>query len=332
LSNLLIDQRQWTYGDPAAAANVKISASTAIGLHILQRLRSTPRLTATANASFWRAAASWVAAHEARLVYALVRLVGQGLRLPADRDLLAAVTSWVRKTPGKGLSTEMQDFVHRLDAAVTRSLSSIVDEVALLEQVERAQSRSPGGISLLDFLRTLIANESGPVDIHVVGHSKGGPLAAALALWLADTQGTAVAGAEQWDPNRDARISLYTFAAPTPGNSAFADHFGKQISNDYRLYNPLDIVPHVWNATEAAEIPDLYNGELKILRGLVDALTPVLQRLDYQHEGPAQLWPAPQPENEPLPAQITFQHLDAYLSRLNLLGEMNFVSLFQPIS
>ena len=40
LSNLLIDQRPWTYGDPAAVANVKISASTAIGLHILQRLRS----------------------------------------------------------------------------------------------------------------------------------------------------------------------------------------------------------------------------------------------------------------------------------------------------
>jgi hypothetical protein len=332
LSNLLIDQRPWTYGDPAAVANVKISASTAIGLHILQRLRSAPRHTATTNASFWDAAASWVAAHEARLGYALLRLVAQGPRLPADRDLLAAVTSWVQKTPGNGLSAEMLDFVHRLDAAVTQSSSSTVDEMALLEQVERAQDRFPAGISLLDFLRTLIANESGPVDIHVVGHSKGGPLAAALALWLADTQGTAAAAAERWDPNRHARIGLFTFAAPTPGNSAFAGHFGKQISSDYRLYNPLDIAPHVWNATEAGEIPNLYNGELKILRGLVDALTPVLERLDYQHEGPAQPWPAPQPENEPLPAQIAFQHLDAYLRKLNLLGEMNFLSLFKPIS
>lgn len=332
LSNLLIDQRRWTYGDPAAVANVKISASIAIGLHILQRLRSTPRLTATTNASFWGPAASWVAAHEARLGYALLRLVAQGPRLPADRDLLAAVTSWVQNTPGNGLSAEMLDFVHRLDAAVTQSSSSTIDEVALLEQVERAQERSPGGISLLDFLRTLIANESGPVNINVVGHSKGGSLAAALSLWLADTQGTAAPGAEQWDPNRDARISLYTFAAPTPGNSAFAAHFGKHVTNDYRLYNPLDIVPHVWNATEAGEIPDLYNSDLKILRGLVDALAPVLQRLDYQHEGPAQPWPAPQPENEPLPAQIAFQHLDAYLRRLNLLGEMNFVNLFKPIS
>jgi len=332
LSNLLIDQRPWTYGDPAAIANVKISASTAIGLHILQRLRSAPRVTATTNASFWGAAASWVAAHEARLGYTLLRLVAQGQGLPADRDLVAAVTSWVQNTPGNGLSAEMLDFVHRLDSAVTQSSSSTIDEISLLEQVERAQDRFPGGVGLLDFLRTLIANESGPVDIHVLGHSKGGPLAAALALWLADTQGTAAAGAEQWDPNRDARISLHTFAAPTPGNSAFAGHFGERVTTDYRLCNPLDIVPHVWNAREAGEIPNLYNGELKILRGLVDALTPVLQRLDYQHEGPAQPWPAPQPENEALPAQIAFQHLDAYLRKFNLLGEMNFVSLFKPIS
>jgi hypothetical protein len=37
-----------------------------------------------------------------------------------DRDLLAAVTSWVENTPGNGLSAEMLDFVHRLDAAATQ--------------------------------------------------------------------------------------------------------------------------------------------------------------------------------------------------------------------
>jgi len=332
LSNLLIDQRPWTYGDPGAVANVKISASTAIGLHILQRLRSTPRFTATTNSSFGGAAAAWAAAHEARLGYTLLRLVAQGSRLPANRDLLGAITSWIQSVPGDRLSPETLDFVHRLDAAVTQSSISTVDEAALLDQVERAQDRFPGGVSLLDFLRTLIANESGPVDIHVIGHSKGGPLAAALGLWLADTQGTTAAGAEQWDPNRDARISLHTFAAPTPGNSAFAAHFGRQIADDYRLANPLDIVPHVWNATEAGEIPALYNGELKILGGLIDGLTPALQRLDYQHETPAQLWPAAPPEHLGLPAQIAFQHLDAYLRKFNLLGDMSFTSLFKPLS
>jgi hypothetical protein len=332
LSNLPIDQRPWTYGDPATVANVKISESTAIGLHILQRLRSGPRLTATTTASFWNDATSWVSAHEARLGYALLRLVAQGHGQPADRDLLGAVTSRVQNTPGNGLSAEVLDFVHRLDVAVTRSSSNTTDEVALVGQVERAQDRFPDSISLLDFLRTLIAHESGPVNIHVVGHSKGGPLAAALGLWLADTQGTTAAGAEQWDPKRDARISLHTFAAPTPGNSAFADHFGKQIANDYRLENPLDIVPHVWNAKEAGEIPDLYNGGLKILKPLVDALIPVLQRLDYQHEAAAQPWPASVPENLALPAQIAFQHLDAYLRKFNLLGEMSFASLFEPLS
>jgi hypothetical protein len=336
LSNLLIDQRPWTYGDSAAVAKVKVSASTAIGLHILQRLRSAPRQTGTTNPSFWNEASSWVTTHEARLGYALLRLVEQGSGLPADRDLLGAVASWVQATPGNGLSAEVLDFVHRLDAAVTQASSSSIDEAALLAQVERAQVRFPGGVSLLDFLRTLIATESGPVNIHVVGHSKGGPLAAALALWLADTQGTTVPGAEQWDPNRDAKISMCTFAAPTPGNSTFADHFRKQIADDYRVYNPLDVVPHAWNVVEVEQIPDLYDGELKILKGLVDALTPVLERLDYQHEAPAQPWGAPQPKSGALSAQIAFQHLDAYLSKFNLLGDtpdkMSFESLFKPIS
>lgn len=332
LSNLLIDQRPWTYGDPAAVANVRISASTAIGLQILQRLQSTPRFTATTTASFWGAAASWVAAQEARLGYTLLRLVAQGSGLPANRDLLGAVSSWVQSVPGDRLSAEMRDFVHRLDTAVTQSSIGTIDEVALLDQVERAQNRIPGGVSLLDFLRTLIANESGSIDIHVVGHSKGGPLAAALALWLADTQGTASAGAEQWDPNRDAHISVFTFAAPTPGNSAFAEHFGKQISKNLRVYNPLDVVPHVWKATEASEIPDLYNGEMEILKGLVEALALVLQRLDYQHEGPAQSLTPFLLGDPALTKQIAFQHLDAYLRNFDLLGEMSFLSLFKPIS
>lgn len=332
LSNLLIDQRPWTYGDPATVTNVKISASTAIGLHILQRLRSAPRLTATTNEIFWRDAASWVAAHEARLGYALLRLVAQGPGLPADRGLLSAITSWVQNTPGNGLPAEMLELVHRLDAALTQSSVSTIDEVALIEQVERAQERFPDGISLLEFLRSLIAHGSGSVNIHVVGHSKGGPLAAALGLWLADTQGTAAASAEQWDPNHHACISLHTFAAPTPGNSEFATHLGKQTAYAYRLGNPLDIVPHVWNAKEAGNIPALYSGELKIFRGLIEALMPVLERLDYQHEAAAQPWSASPPENLALPAQIAFQHLDAYLRKFDLLGEINFASLFEPIS
>jgi len=330
LSNLLIDQRPWIYGDPGAVADVKISASTAIGLHILQRLRSSPRLTLTTDPSFW-GAASLVAAHEARLGYVLLRLVAQGSSLPANRDLTNAVSFWVQRVPGKDLSPEMLNFVHRLDEAITQSSSSTIDEMALIDQVERAQNRFPGSIGLLDFLRTLIAHESSPVDVHIIGHSKGGPLAAALAVWLADTQGAASARAEQWDPNGDARFKLHTFAAPTPGNLAFAKHFKEQIKLNIRVYNPLDIVPHVWDATEASEIPNLYGGELKVLEGLLEALEPVLKALDYRHEGPAEPWQAVPPEDKDLPQQIAFQHLDAYLRKFDLLSEMDFASLFKPI-
>jgi hypothetical protein len=260
--------------------------------------------------------------------------MAQGTRMQADQNLLSTISSWVQHAPTTVLSPEILDFVHALDTAVVRSSSSTIDEIGLLRQVEQNQSRFAGAISLLDFLRIVIAERGDEsVEIHVIGHSKGGPLAAALSLWLADTQGPEIPHAEQWDSKRRAVISVYTFAAPTPGNSAFASHFAKMIKNDYRLANPLDIVPHVWNAAEARDIPNLYKGQLRPLKGLVDALTPTLRQLDYCHEVPASEagW-TPQIEDLQLPGQIAFQHLDAYLKKFDLFSEMNFVSLFQPLS
>src|SRR5262249_43081030 len=77
------------------------------------------------------------------------------------------------------------------------------------------------GLDLLTFLRTQADETRDPLDVTLTGHSKGGTLAATLALWLQATLESSDAE-DCWDPTRRARVSCYTFAAPTPGHTPFA--------------------------------------------------------------------------------------------------------------
>src|SRR5215471_4476007 len=71
----------------------------------------------------------------------------------------------------------------------------------------------PGGNQYLnDFLSMVVTQ---PVEIVTAGHSLGGALAPAVALWLLDTQA-------EWDPETRASISCEPSAGPTAGNDAFA--------------------------------------------------------------------------------------------------------------
>src|SRR5580704_14817387 len=119
------------------------------------------------EATSW-SAPSWTSAHEARLGYTFLRLMAQGTRMQADQNLLSTISSWVQHAPTTVLSPEILDFVHALDTAVVRSSSSTIDEIGLLRQVEQNQSRFAGAISLLDFLRIVIAERGDEsVEIHV---------------------------------------------------------------------------------------------------------------------------------------------------------------------
>ena len=95
--------------------------------------------------------------------------------------------------------------------------------------VSKRRSRPANSNTLLEFLKDFVVGTAAPVNIYVVGHSKGGALAAALALWLADTQSGAAPNQDQWGPGNDAKVHLYSFAAPTAGNTAFADRFTRKI-------------------------------------------------------------------------------------------------------
>ena len=83
--------------------------------------------------------------------------------------------------------------------------------------------------------------------IFVTGHSLGGCLATALAPYLAQNLGGAAA------------LRVYTFAAPTAGDAAFASAYNAMFSPSgglptaFRFYNTLDAVPNGWASLPTIE-------------------------------------------------------------------------------
>lgn len=143
-------------------------------------------------------------------------------------------------------------------------------------------SKVPGsGSTLAQFLATITKN---PVQITTVGHSLGGALAPAAAVWLADTQGFS-----DWDRNRNATLSCLATAGPTAGNGLFALHSGVKLgSRLVPYYNTLDVVPHAWQGSMLAQITSLYEPNISPLAlsmlpvdGLVLVLSLLTQSGNY---------------------------------------------------
>ena len=100
-----------------------------------------------------------------------------------------------------------------------------------------------GTTSLETFLT--VAPERTPILI--TGHSLGGCLASALAPCVADWRGSAIG------------ISVYTIAAPSPGNADFAAYYNALFSDQsgdstaFRFFNSLDVVPNAWASLTTVE-------------------------------------------------------------------------------
>ena len=131
--------------------------------------------------------------------------------------------------------------------------------------------------TLLQFLSN--ASSSG-LQIDVTGHSLGGALAPALALWLAENLG------------EKAKISVYTLAGPTSGNADFAAYYESVLGNStQRLWNPFDVVPLAWNHESMGRMADLYEPLTRanpVERGLLDGLRSLVKDKGYAQIDPSQ--------------------------------------------
>lgn len=130
-----------------------------------------------------------------------------------------------------------------------------------------------GEVTLAGFLGEESKAHPG-LRIDVTGHSLGGALSPALALWLADTEA-------QWNegPTR-ARFAVFPLAGPTPGNAQLAGYYDSRLgSATHRMQNSCDVVPLFWDRGTMATVADLYGSTARAsdaerllldgLRGLV---------------------------------------------------------------
>ena len=116
----------------------------------------------------------------------------------------------------------------------------------------------PGAGSRLAQILGAIARGEGGGNITFCGHSLGGGLAPVLAIYFAQEQGKP----SGWDPNRTCKISITTFAGPTPGDKAFSVYLNGNIppARFHRYSNSNDAVPKGWNLNNYKAIEDMYKG------------------------------------------------------------------------
>lgn len=89
-------------------------------------------------------------------------------------------------------------------------------------------------------LETFLTAAPEGTPILITGHSLGGCLASVLAPCVANWLGSS------------SNLSVYTIAAPSPGNEDFADYYNTLFtlqsghSTAFRFFNSLDVVPNAW--------------------------------------------------------------------------------------
>jgi hypothetical protein len=136
----------------------------------------------------------------------------------------------------------------------------------------------PGDLQLLEFLKTITNAPGEKVDIIVAGHSLGGALSSTLALYLADTQ-------SQWDTKKKTVLSVVPSAGPTAGNREFADYYDQRLSPvTTRIWNSIDLVPHLWHKSCLEQIPNLYLPDYqagKLGEALVNLAIKMSQNTNY---------------------------------------------------
>jgi hypothetical protein len=295
----------WVFGDlwvrlpvswtPAAAGPpALISASTAMGLAIIQHLAAeTPpskagRLASIGNsiAGVLQELASRAPELEPRTVLTDSAAISDEKLIERIEDLSSGV---MRSQVVSRLSTRF---------AGLKAVQAAADR-AIFDQLLRQISASQGlGETLLQFLNRAVGQNA---NVVVTGHSKGGALAIAAALWLAET----------WAPARQAEVECYSFAGPTAGNAAFAQRYNARLGNrTRRIVNPRDVVPQAW----VPENLDALRGFYPILGPAITTLTDAIAPLGHTHVGGELIEVKSKDTPGNLLQKLIYNHLDAYLA------------------
>jgi len=290
----------WPYA--RAADRVAVSASTALGLSKLQTMRA-PRLSASETAANGRD------------------------RPPVSREALERQLAGITA----GWSRFVEEPSGWLEDHVMARLRTAVN-LPWMDLRPRSLAPAPadGVLDLRRFLAEEARAADAPLDVAITGHSKGGALATGVALWLKDTLASPDS-AEPWDAGRGARVSCHTFAAPTPGNAAFADRVDRVLAGDHHhLRNSNDIVTQVWQVDELERIPDLYTPRRTVLEPLIRVIASRVRGLDYrQARAGVTTFAGTLDAGRRFEGEFIYQHLDAYLAELDLLDEdLNALTLF----
>jgi hypothetical protein len=128
------------------------------------------------------------------------------------------------------------EFVPGVDKSVKVARGTAIGLRQLLRMLDGTQS-----------LQTFLAAAAAETPILITGHSLGGCLAAGLAPCVAHWAGGA------------SKVSVYTIAAPSPGNQAFAAYYNTLFmsrsgpSTAFRFFNSLDVVPNAWASLATVE-------------------------------------------------------------------------------
>jgi hypothetical protein len=343
----------WGYCE-AHDSSPAISLSTALGMSVLQHLRSPMPASGSPRAA-WQRLDEQVR-QIARETSAFV-LDALGHAADQIRPIRAEFWHWaddlVRQRLARSGQVESQvaGLLEEWRSDVRQHAFSLVDNaldlardhaslglLLVLEDGATMSAQLARGHDLLTFLRGAVAlGDSGGIDVTVTGHSKGGALASTLALWLADTQGLVVPAAQQWDPERRARLRCFSFAGPSAGNTDFVRHSNTTIGAQcWRVSNPLDVVPCAWQTDSIRRIPELYGDAVAPIPGLVflsELIASELESLGYEQPGTLQVLPGVVALGKTsFPEQMIHQHLDGYLQGLGLGQLVNTWSFFNPVA
>lgn len=157
-------------------------------------------------------------------------------------------------------------------------------------------------------------------QIWVTGHSLGGALSPAYALYLRDNM-------TKWVPGSQAVINCLAVAGATPGDSTFNAFYKQQMgATTTRVWNSRDLIPHGYETDMLLRVPYMYGDSVPPLPAdlviVVNDLAKKTAPLRYTQFHPADSFKSaiytkdtlpkmPKPDTSFL-AQVLYQHIPAY--------------------